>query len=114
MEKLPKDIYRQCVAIAGSYYTLLARRKELNCAISNRQAHELERFSPPHLRTEWKIRCIERALEQVTDTTEMEFVRKNVFEHMRMHHIDLPLSVRTMKRVRRRYIYTLAKELGEI
>lgn len=114
MEKLPKDIYRQCVAIAGAYYTLLARRKELDCATNNKQAQELERLATTRRRTVWKIRCIERALEQVTDTTEREFVRKNVFEHMRMHHIDLPLSVRTMKRVRRRYIYTLAKELGEI
>ena len=29
VERIPDDIYRQCVAIAKSYYTMLHRRSEL-------------------------------------------------------------------------------------
>lgn len=130
MDKLPKDIYRQCVAIAGAYYTLLARRKaieeEICCTassldgvpssstIGNPTARTVERLILATQRNEWKIKCIEQALCQMADNVEREFIRKNIFEHIRMRYIELPMSTRTMERVRARYLYNLARELGEI
>ena len=129
MEKLPKDIYRQTMAVAGAYYAMLARRRELRAAvfyegagtvgmprrpgIADPTARKAERLSIAS-RDDWKIQCVEQALNRLEDDTEREFVRLNIFERIRMHHINLPMSIRTMKRTRGRYINLLAQELGEI
>ena len=127
--KLPKDIYCQCVAIAGAYYTMLSRRSQLEeevfgvaismdgmphgSTIGNPTAIKVERLMAQQ-RNDWKIKCVEQAWLQMQDATEREFVKKNIFERIQMQYIDLPMSIRTMKRVRAKYIYCLAKELGEI
>ncbi len=128
--KLPADIYRQCVDIAKSYYTLIRRRQEQEEMIlqgspaadgqpkgsgtGNPTARKAERLIVVKERNDQKIRAIEKALYRMGDKCAQDVIRKNLFEGVRMAHIDLPVSIPTMKRYRSKYILYLAQELWEI
>lgn len=130
MEKVPKDIYKQCNAIARSYYTMLARRKEQEeeilhsskCSdgqpkgsgIGDPTAAKAARLIEVKERNDFKIRAVEQAWCRMVDDTARRFIKKNVFEGVPMHRIDLPISICTMKRLRNRFIFYLAQELGEV
>lgn len=129
-DRIPGDIYRQCVAVANSYYAMLKRRRELEEQIlcgsqcgdgqprgsgtGDPTARKAERLLTAKERNEWKIQAVERALQQMADQTEREFVRQNIFARVQMQRIDLPMSMRTMKRVRAKFIRFLAEEMGEV
>ena len=128
VERIPDDIYRQCVAIAKSYYTMLHRRSELesnilhgssindgmprSTDIGDPTARKAERMALSAQRNNEKIRAVERAWARLADGTEREFVKRNMFEGTQMQYISLPMSIRTMKRVRSRFICLVAEELG--
>ena len=127
--RLPNDIYRQCTLIAKSYYAMLQRRKELtekilystppldsqskSTEIGNPTALKAEKLICLQMRNDFKIKAVEQAWARMPDTTAREFVRLNLFEGIQMHYINLPLSIRTMKRLRGQYILYLAEALGE-
>ena len=129
MKRLPDDIYRQCTAIAKSYYAMLDRRKEAvedalhGTAPPDGQPHgpgtgdptarKAERLIVARRRNEQKIRAVEQAWARMADDTAREFIRQNVFEGVPMHYIALPISIRTMKRTRGMFITYVAEELGE-
>lgn len=129
MKRLPDDIYRQCVAIAKSYYAMLQRRKEQEEEILHGSAppdgqphgsgvgdptgRKAERLIAARQRNEQKIRAVEQAWARMDDDTAREFIRQNVFEGVPMHYIALPISIRTMKRTRGLFIAYVAEELGE-
>lgn len=129
-DRIPTDIYRQCVAIAKSYYTMLRRRREQEemilygssfndgqprgRAVGNPTARKAERLIAAKERNEWKIRAVEQAWCRMVDETAREFVKKNLFEGVMMKYIDLPMSIRTMKRTRSQFIRYVAEELGEV
>ena len=115
MEKknVPPDIYAQAAAIAKSYYVMLQRRRlqeQQPPPVSGAAA----RPSLAHERNSWKIRAVEQAWPRMPDDTAREFIQRNIFEGVRMRYIPLPLSVSTMKRLRRRFITYVAEELGDI
>ena len=128
-DRIPADIYRQCTAIAKSYYTMLRRRKEQEEVIlhgspvndgqpkgtgaGDPTARKAERLIAAKERNDWKIRAVEQAWCRMADETAREFVKKNIFEGAQMQYIDLPMSIRTMKRTRSRFIRFVAEELGE-
>lgn len=129
-ERIPADIYWQCVAIAKSYYTMIRRRQEQEEVIlqgspaadgqpkgsgtGNPTARTAEHLLAVKERNDQKIRAIEKAFYRMRDKCAQDVIRKNLFEGVRMNYIDLPVSIRTMKRYRSRYIWYLAQELGEI
>lgn len=129
-DDLPKDIYSQCAAIAKSYYAMLKRRRELEeqilcgspCSdgqpkgsgVGDPTARKAERLVMAKERNEWKIRAVEQAWCRITDQTKRDFVKLNLFEGVRMHCINLPMSMIDMKRTRKKYLMLLAEELGEI
>lgn len=129
-ERIPADIYRQCVAVAKSYYTMLLRRAEQEEIILHGSVYndgqprargagdptgrKAERLIASKERNNHKIRAVERALVRMVDETAREFVKKNLFENVQMQYIDLPMSIRTMKRTRSQFIRYVAEELGEI
>lgn len=129
-DRIPGDIYRQCVAVAGSYYSMLKRRRELEEQIlcgspcsdgqpkgsgtGDPTARKAERLVIAKERNEWKIRAVEQAWCRMVDQTERDFVKRNIFERVQMQYIDLTMSMRTMKRVRAKYIRFLAEEMGEV
>lgn len=129
-DRIPTDIYRQCVAIAKSYYTMLRRRQEQEEAIlygspvhdgqpkaqgvGDPTARKAERLIAAKERNDWKIRAVEQAWCRMVDEPAREFVKKNLFEGVRMQYIDLPMSIRTMKRTRSQFIRYVAEELGEV
>ena len=45
---------------------------------------------------------------------ERELIKRNLFEGMQMQYIQLDMSLRTMKRFRKRFLIRLAKNLREI
>lgn len=129
-DRIPADIYRQCTAIAKSYYTMLRRRKEQEeiilhgSPVSDGQpkgtgtgdptARKAERLIAAKERNDWKIGAVEQAWRRMADETAREFVRLNIFEGIQMQYIDLPMSIRTMKRNRSQFIRFVAEELGEL
>ena len=129
-DRIPTDIYRQCVAIAKSYYTMLRRRREQEEIIlhgsplhdgqpkaqgtGDPTARKAERLIAAKERNDWKIRAVEQAWCRMVDEPAREFVKKNIFEGIQMQHIDLPMSIRTMKRTRSQFIRYVAEELGEV
>lgn len=129
-DKIPKEIYSQCTALAKSYYAMLRRRKELEEQIlygslcndgqpkgsgtGDPTARKAERLVIAKERNEWKIRAVEQAWCRMIDETEREFIKQNLFEQIPMQCIDLPMSMRSMKYAREKYINFLAEEMGEI
>lgn len=129
-DRIPADIYRQCTAIAKSYYTMLKRRKEQEEIIlhgspvndgqpkgtgtGNPTARKGERLIVAKERNEQKIKAVEQAWSRMEDQTARDFVKFNLFEGLQMQYIDLPMSVRTMKRTRSQFIRFVAEELGEV
>ena len=129
-DRIPGDIYRQCVAIAGSYYSMLKRRRELEEQIlcgsprsdgqpkgsgtGDPTARKAERLVIAKERNEWKIRAVEQAWCRMVDEMDRDFIKQNVFEHKFMKEIDLPMSERTMQRKRHQFMRYLAEEMGEI
>lgn len=128
-DRIPADIYRQCTAIAKSYYTMLRRRKEQEEVIlhgspvndgqpkgtgtGDPTARKAERLIAAKERNDWKIRAVEQAWCRMADEAAREFIKKNIFEGIQMQYIDLPMSIRTMKRTRSQFIRYVAEELGE-
>lgn len=129
-ERIPTDIYRQCVAIAKSYYTMLRRRREQEEIIlhgsacndgqpkaqgtGDPTARKAERLIAAKERNDWKIRAVKQAWSRMEDQTARDFVKHNLFEGLQMQYIDLPMSIRTMKRTRSQFIRFVAEELGEV
>lgn len=129
-DRIPTDIYRQCVAIAKSYYTMLRRRREQEeiilhgsplhdgqprtQGVGDPTARKAERLIAEKERNDWKIRAVEQAWCRMVDETAREFIRLNIFESVQMQCIDLPMSIRTMKRTRSQFIRYVAEELGEV
>lgn len=129
-DRIPDDIYRQCVAIAKSYYTMLRRRREQEeiilhgsplhdgqpkaKGVGDPTARKAERLIAAKERNDWKIRAVKQAWCRMVDETAREFVKKNIFEGIQMQYIDLPMSIRTMKRTRSQFIRYVAEELGEV
>lgn len=129
-DHIPTDIYRQCVAIAKSYYTMLRRRREQEeiilhgsplhdgqpkaQGVGDPTARKAERLIAAKERNDWKIRAVEQAWCRMVDKPAREFVKKNIFEGTQMQYIDLPMSIRTMKRTRSQFIRYVAEELGEV
>lgn len=129
-DHIPTDIYRQCVAIAKSYYTMLRRRREQEeiilhgsplhdgqpkaQGVGDPTARKAERLIAAKERNDWKIRAVEQAWCRMVDEPAREFVKKNIFEGIQMQYIDLPMSIRTMKRTRSQFIRYVAEELGEV
>lgn len=129
-DHIPTDIYRQCVAIAKSYYTMLRRRREQEeiilhgsplhdgqpkaQGVGDPTARKAERLIAAKERNDWKIRAVEQAWCRMVDEPAREFVKKNLFEGIQMQYIDLPMSIRTMKRTRSQFIRYVAEELGEV
>lgn len=129
-DRIPTDIYRQCVAIAKSYYTMLRRRREQEeiilhgsplhdgqpkaQGVGDPTARKAERLIAAKERNDLKIRAVEQAWCRMIDEPAREFVKKNIFEGIQMQYIDLPMSIRTMKRTRSQFIRYVAEELGEV
>lgn len=129
-ERIPTDIYSQCVAISKSYYTMLRRRREQEEVIlhgsacndgqpkaqgtGDPTARKAERLIAAKERNDWKIRAVEQAWSRMEDQTARDFVKYNLFEGLQMQYIDLPMSIRTMKRTRSQFIRFVAEELGEV
>lgn len=99
IKSLPIDAYQIALAVACSYPDLLKRRGKLD---PEREA-----------RNEAKIRAVEDALSQLVDDTERKLIEKNIMQGIRMQYIDLPISIRSMKRTRKRFIRLVAKNLKE-
>ena len=129
-EHIPTDIYRQCVAISKNYYTMLRRRREQEEIIlhgsscndgqpkaqgtGDPTARKAERLIAAKERNDWKIRAVEQAWSRMEDQTARDFVKKNMFENIPIRFISLPMSTRSMKRLRNKFIRFVAEELGEI
>ena len=127
--RLPPDTYHIVLTIAKSYYTLLRRRREIDDAIrwesrqvdgppggapGNPTARKAERLITKKDQNERKIQAIEKAWNEMSDDTERELIERNLFQKIPMNWINLPMSERSMKRVRRRFLRCLAEELGEL
>lgn len=131
MPKIPKEIYSECVQIAKDYYTLLDQRKEIEKDIllgSSGPADGMPRASTPgnptaakaeammreKARVDRMIKAIQSALETLPDETARQVIRKNLFQHIPMHWINLPAPIITMKRIRSAFIRQLARNLGKV
>lgn len=60
-----------------------------------------------------KIKAIEDALDMLRDDIERDVIRRNLFDKVPMDHINAPLSVSTMKRIRSEFVRRVAENMGE-
>lgn len=94
MGNLPKWIYQRNRHLAQNYHECMKRSKT----------------DPESAR---KVEAIHSALDELPDDNSRDFVRQNLFDHVKMQRIDLPMSDSTMKRIRSRFICLLAAKMGE-
>lgn len=127
---LPNDIYREVVNVAKSYYALLRRRKEIEdelinaSPVSDGQPHgttpgdptarKAERIILRQAENDRKIKAVEQAWATFTEPYQREFIKLNLFENIRMEDINLPISLRSMKRLRKKFLINIARNLNEI
>ncbi len=127
---LPNDIYREAVNTAKSYYAMLRRRDEIEneiinaSPVSDGQPHgttpsdvtgqKAERILLRQTENDRKIKAVEQAWAVFTEPWQREFIRLNLFENIRMDSINLPISPRSMKRLRHRFLFSVAENLNEI
>ena len=61
------------------------------------------------------IEALQGGLEDMRDDTERKLIRQNLFQRIPMRWVNLPMSIITMKRIRKRYLRNVARRLyGEI
>ena len=82
--------------------------------VSDVTARKAERILQRQEENEKRILAVEKAWIACIDDCEREFIKLNLFEHVRMQDIDLPISIITMKRYRKRFLVRLAENLFEI
>ena len=127
---LPNDIYREAVNTAKSYYALLRRQKDIEDEIINASptsdgqprgnqtsdttAQKAEKIIKRQAQNDRKIKAIEQAWAVFTEPYQREFIKLNLFENIRMDDINLPISQRSMKRLRHRFLLHIAENLNEI
>jgi len=127
---LPNDIYRNAVNISKSYYAMLRRRHEIEDEIISAShapdgqpggggpgdptGRKAERIIQRQAENERKIKAVEQAWDEFTEPYQREFIRLNLFENVRMDDINLPVSLRSMKRLRKKFLIQVAENLNEI
>ena len=127
---LPNDIYREAVNTAKSYYALLRRQKDIEDEIINASptsdgqprgnqtsdttAQKAEKIIKRQAQNDRKIKAIKQAWAVFTEPYQREFIKLNLFENIRMDDINLPVSLRSMKRLRKKFLIQVAKNLNEI
>ena len=127
---LPNDVYRNAVNISKSYYAMLRRRHEIEDEIiqashppngqpggggpGNPTERKAERIIQRQAENERKIKAVEQAWAAFSEPYQREFIRLNLFENIRMDNINLPISLRSMKRLRHKFLINVAENLHEI
>lgn len=88
---------------------------------SDETARKAERIIARQAENERRIQAVEKAWIDCHSDAEREFVKKNLFENMQMWQIyillpetGMPMSERTMKRYRKKFLIRLAENLYEI
>ena len=127
--RLDGDIYGRCLNTAKGYYQMLRRRREIEEEIIHESpnfdgqpkgngisdvSRKAERVLQKQEENEKRIIAVEKAWAACTDDCEREFIKLNLFEHIQMHNINLPISIITMKRYRKKFLVRLAENLYEI
>ena len=128
--KLDPDVYSRCVATAKGYYRMLQRQKEIEEEIIHEThtpdgqprgsgtgdptGRKVEKILQRQRESDRKIRAVEQAWISLHKQHERDLIKKNLFEHIPMMHLDLPMCLRSMKQVRKRFLIQLAKNLHEI
>ena len=77
-------------------------------------ARKVEKILQRQRENDKKIRAVEQAWMRCDSDDEREFIKQNLFRHKQMQFINLPFSIITMKRYRKRFLIYLAEELREI
>jgi hypothetical protein len=127
---LPNDVYKTAVNTAKAYYAMLRRRKEIEDEIINESpcsdgqphgsgtsdttAQKAERILLRQAENERKVKAVEQAWAIFPNGFDREFIKLNLFENIRMDDINLPMAVRSMKRLRKAFLFCVAENLNEI
>jgi len=128
--KLDPDVYSRCVATAKGYYRMLQRQREIEeeiihethapdgqprgSSVGDPTGRKVEKILQRQKENGRKIRAVEQAWMECEEDRERELIKRNLFEGMQMQYIQLDMSLRTMKRFRKRFLIRLAKNLREI
>ena len=127
---LPNDVYRMAVNVSKSYYAMLRRREEIEDEIIHASpspngqpggsgpgdptGRKAEKIILRQQENERKIKAVEQAWAAFSEPYQREFIRLNLFENIRMDDINLPISLRSMKRLRHKFLINVAENLHEI
>ena len=127
---LPNDVYRTAVNVAKSYYAMLRRQKEIEDEIINESpcsdgqphgsgtsdttAQKAERILLRQAENERKVKAVEQAWAIFPNQYDREFIKLNFFENIRIDDINLPMCSRTMKTIRKTFLFSVASNLHEI
>ena len=80
----------------------------------NPTGRKAERIIQRQAENERKIKAVEQAWAAFSEPYQREFIRLNLFENIRMDNINLPISLRSMKRLRHKFLINVAENLHEI
>ena len=107
-DKMPGMIYKRNTHLAKSFFDCMMLRDTM-------AKDKAERFtSRAKAENERKIEAMQKALASMQDDDERALIYSNLFRGVPMGEIDLPFSVRTMKRIRAEYVRKLAQNMGEL
>lgn len=130
IKRIPDDVYYRNTQLCKSYYKLKKRRKaqerEILYASSgpgdgmphgsgtgDPTAQKAEKLLRLLAETDRQITAVEKAYNALPDLTARELIRLNLFDGVPMHHIPLPISESTMKRIRADFVRQVAENMGE-
>lgn len=126
---IPKYIYSRTVLLCKSYYSLCNRLREIERDIilssappgdgmprgnstGDPTARRAERIIAAQAETMRQKQAIDEAFDEL-DETGQTVVRLNLFERLPLYTLDVDLSERQMKRIRRGFVLRVAEKLGE-
>ena len=111
---LPPDVYLRCLNIANAYDELCRRKADLDQAIA-KAADLAPQLLPCREQVGRYIEAVDDAIEQTAvDQTERKIIVDNLIKGIRMTCIAVPASLTTKKRVRKRFLEQLARNLYEV
>ena len=128
--RIPDDVYKRCTLLAKSYPALIKRRTEIEKEIlfgspvrdegmpsGSGVGHPTEdkaiRLAMRKELNETRIKAVQDALEML-EPFEQELIRLNLFKRIPMEVCNVPMSIRRMKMIRKRFIIMIAENLHEI
>lgn len=109
---IEKEIYIRTLSVANSYYLDKQKLKEIkfNQKYCKKKNEEIKKHADL---LNYRVQAVENTLELFSDE-EQKAIKQNIIESTPMIYCNVNLSERSLVNLRKEFIQTLAKNLGEL